>query len=54
MSFASFDVRDYGADPSGKTDSYQAFLFGLAIAFAHYREGDHIRFACVSDRSYLS
>lgn len=25
MSFASFDVRDYGADPSGKTDSYQAF-----------------------------
>jgi hypothetical protein len=32
MSFASFDVRDYGADPSGKTDSYQAFLFGLAIA----------------------
>ncbi len=25
MSFASFDVQDYGADLSGKTDSYQAF-----------------------------
>jgi hypothetical protein len=25
MSFENFNVLDYGADPSGKTNSYQAF-----------------------------